>query len=481
MVSKVTLLQKLKPYVGSLKIVKYDQGTNDIIKELLKSHQEQTSEYDKIYPYFVGKNVRETAQNIFDFLKRNVKYNIEPGSKQTLKSPSSILAQGYGDCKQYAQFAGGVLDAIKRNINGADWCYRFASYNPEKQIQHVFVVVKDKSGKMIWIDPVLKALDQRKDYTFKIDKKPNSMALYKISGTDEIGKISLKKLSLKNIAKVAKKVAKPLGKALKVATSLTPAGAGLNLAKGGLKKLAKGAIKKVAKKVTAKGAIKKLAKGAIKKATKGGLAKVVIKVGTVPSRNAFLTLVKANKAGLATKLGASLSTVQTDLKQAWESLGGKYNTLASTILKGSKESISGVDSYYYVSGIGAVDISKTYTTALPVIKKLENILKSVGIDVDSIVEKGSDEALKQVSESVAVNQGGEIVDNPNTPSTETTNQPVIEPNAQQQTAEAVESTVIPQGDTAVVDIKSQSGGGYTKFIIPAVALGALYYFSKKKR
>lgn len=481
MVNKFTLLNKLKPYVGTLKIVKYDQGTNDIIKELLKSHQEQTAEYDKIYPYFIGRNLRETAGNIFNFLKRNVKYNIEPGSKQTLKSPSSILAQGYGDCKQYSQFIGGILDAIKRNKGGLDWCYRFASYNPEKQIQHVFVVAKDNAGRVIWIDPVLKALDQRKEYTFKKDKKPNSMALYRISGTDEIGKINLKKLSLKNISKVAKKVVKPVAKVVKVATSVTPAGAGLNLAKGGLKKLAKGAIKKVAKKGAIKATAKKVAKSALAKTTKGSLAKVVIKVGTVPSRNAFLTLVKANKAGIATKLGASLSTVQSDLKQAWEQLGGKYNTLASTILKGSKETISGVDNSYFISGIGAVNIAKTYTTALPVIKKLENILKSVGIDVDSIVEKGSDEALKQVAESVAVDQQGEIVDNPNTPSTETTNQPIIEPNAEQQTAEAVESTVIAQGDKAVVDIKSQSGGDYTKFIIPAVALGALYYFSKKKR
>jgi hypothetical protein len=479
MVSKVELLQKLKPYVGTLKIVKYDQGTNDIIKELLQSHKEQASEYDKIYPYFIGKNLKETARNIFNFLKRNVRYSIEPGSKQTLKSPSSILAQGYGDCKQYSQFIGGILDAIKRNKGGLDWCYRFASYNPENQIQHVFVVAKDNSGHVIWIDPVLSKLDERKKYTFKKDKTP-SMALYKISGTEEIGKISLKKLSLKNIAKVAKKVAKPLSKVVKVATSITPAGAGLNLAKGGLKKLAKGAIKKVVKKATAKGAIKKVAKSALAKATKGSLAKVVIKVGTVPSRNAFLTLVKANKAGIATKLGASLSTVQNDLKQVWESLGGKYNTLASTILKGSKESISGVDNSYYISGIGAVDISKTYTTALPVIKKLENILKSVGIDVDSIVEKGSDEALKQVADSVAVTPQGDVVDNPATPSTESSNQPVIEPNPAQQTTEAVESVVTANGDTATVAIQSEAGGSYNKFIIPAVALGALYFLTKKR-
>jgi hypothetical protein len=480
MVDKRLLLTKLKPYVGSLKIVKYEQGTGDIIKELLSAHKDEAGEYDKIYAYFIGKNVRETCKNIYDFLKQNVRYDIEPSSKQTLKSPSSIIAQGYGDCKQYSQFIGGILGAIQRNRNGADWCYRFASYNDQKIIQHVFVVAKDKNGKEIWIDPVLPTFDERKAFNYKIDKKPN-MALYRISGTDEIGKISLKKLSLKNITKTVKKVAKPLAKVVKVvakgAALTNPAGAAALLAKGGLKKAAKAAIKKVATKGAAKAAIKKAAKGALAKATSGGLTKVIVKVGSTPARNAFLALVASNKAGLATKLGAALSQVQAGLKPEWEALGGKYNTLASTILKGSKVAISGIDNRYYHNTIGAIDISKVYTTALPVLKKLQPILDSVGIDVDSLVEKGTNEAIKTVADNVAVTDNNQLVDI-NKPA-DVTAIPSIEPTADQAPVQEVDTTVDTTGKTATVNIQSDSTD-YKKFIIPAAAAAALYFLLKKK-
>jgi len=484
MVDKRLLLTKLKPYVGSLKIVKYEQGTGDIIKELLAAHKDEAKEYDKIYPYFIGRNTKETCRNIYNFLKRNVRYDIEPSSKQTLKSPSSILAQGYGDCKQYSQFIGGILDAINRNKEKIDWCYRFASYNNQKIIQHVFVICKDKNGKEIWIDPVLPRFDERKVFNYKIDKKP-SMALYRISGTDEIGKISLKKLSLKNIAKTVKKVAKPIAKVVKVvakgAAATTPAGAAALLAKGGIKKAAKAAIKKVAKKgavkVAAKAAVKKAAKGALAKATQGGLAKVVVKVGSTPARNAFLALVASNKAGLATKLGAALSSLQGGLKPQWEALGGKYNTLASTILKGSKVAISGIDNRYYSNSIGALDISKVYTTALPVLKKLQPILDSVGIDVDSLVEKGTNEAIKTVADNVAITEENKIVDI-NKPA-DVTAIPSIEPSQDNAPVQEVDTTVDTSGKTATVNIQS-GGTDYKKYIIPAAAAYALFFLLKKK-
>ena len=480
MIDKRLLLTKLKPYVGSLKIVTYSQGTGDIIKELLQAHKDEAKEYDKIYPYFIGKNVRETCRNIFNFLKQNVRYDIEPSSKQTLKSPSSIIAQGYGDCKQYSQFIGGILGAMERNRGGAEWCYRFASYNDQKIIQHVFVVAKDKKGKEIWIDPVLPRFDQRKKYNYKIDKKP-SMALYRISGTNDIGKISLKKLSLKNITKAVKKVGKPIAKVVKVvakgAMVTNPAGAAALLAKGGLKKAGKAAIKKIAKKGVAKAAIKKAAKGALAKATKGSLTKVIVKVGTTPSRNAFLALVAANKAGLATKLGAALSSLQGGLKPQWESLGGKYNTLASTILKGSKVAISGTDNRYYSDSIGVVDISKVYTTALPVLKKLQPILLSVGIDVDSLLEKGTNEAIQTVADNVVVTDQNEIADINKAP--DVTSIPSIEPTADDAPVQEVDTTVDTTGKTATVNIQS-GASGYQKFIIPAAAAAALYFLIKKR-
>lgn len=198
MISGKQLLQKLPVYNGSIGILKYDQTTDDIISNLLTVHNEYKKDYDKIYPYFLGSNLDETCYNIYNFLKNNVLYKIEPSEKQTLKSPSAIIAQGYGDCKQYAQFIGGILDAISRNKQNINWCYRFTSYNEDKQLQHVFVVAKDKSGKEIWIDPVLDTFDKKKKYTYKEDKKP--MALYKISGFTTVSKARAAQQSFRNLS-----------------------------------------------------------------------------------------------------------------------------------------------------------------------------------------------------------------------------------------------------------------------------------------
>lgn len=467
MVNKNVLLQKLKPYVGSLKIVKYDQGTNDIIKELLKSHEEQASEYDKIYPYFIGKNVKQTAQNIFDFLKRNVKYNIEPGSKQTLKSPSSIIAQGYGDCKQYAQFIGGILGAMQRNRNGADWVYRFASYNPDNQIQHVFVVVKDDKGNNIWIDPVLNTLNERKKYTFKIDKKPKeNMALYKISGMDnQVGKFSWKQaFSLKNIVNTVKKVAVP------VASLVLPG----VLNKVGGKILEKidgsGKIANIIDKVKDNAPqLTKVVEAVNKVAS---VENIVVNVDKTVARNAFLTLVSSNKSGLATKLGASMSQIGPALQSYWIDLGGDYNTLQSTILSGSRNAISGVDKNFYSKRIGAtISAESIYATALPVIEVLKPILEAVGVDVNSLVKTGTDEAVTQVANNI-------ITTNQTPPSVE--KQPVIEKMPGGQTIEAVKADVKTTDGTASLNIGAESGSGYSKFVLPAVALGALYLLTKKK-
>ena len=49
--------------------------------------------------------------------------------------------RGYCDCKGYALFAAGIIDAIRRSGENVDWVYRFASCNILNRVPaHVFVV-----------------------------------------------------------------------------------------------------------------------------------------------------------------------------------------------------------------------------------------------------------------------------------------------------------------------------------------------------
>lgn len=179
---KSELLQQLKPYSGRKVLVTTKQSTNDIIKELLKAHSENASEYDKICDQFWTGNEKRTLRKIFDYCKKNIRYEVEPDELQTVKSPSAIIAQGKGDCKHYASFCNGLISAINRkygtNMNNV---FRFAGYNiGATEPQHVYCAVRLSDNKTtIILDPVLETYNNEKPATFIKDKEA---MLYKISG-----------------------------------------------------------------------------------------------------------------------------------------------------------------------------------------------------------------------------------------------------------------------------------------------------------
>ena len=190
MVNRNVLIGKVSPFMGKREIIVGNQDTTDIIDALIKNHYKYASEYDKIFRYFDGGSIEETAFNVWQFLKDDFKYTIEPEKMQILRSPAAILASNIVgiDCKGYATFANGIMDAYRRNTGkNFDVYYRFASYDPfDNTPQHVFSVIND-NGVEWWIDPVLDQFDERKQPYFYKDKKIKNMALVAMSGINKIG------------------------------------------------------------------------------------------------------------------------------------------------------------------------------------------------------------------------------------------------------------------------------------------------------
>ena len=185
MISKNAVLQKLAPFTNFKKVLIDDQNTSDIIQGILDNHDNYQDEYDKISEMFIGDNEVETARNVFNFLKNNVPYYIEPIEKQTLRSPSAIVCMKQGaDCKSYASFINGIMNSLNRKgIFRVPLAYRFASYRYDtKEPQHVFAVLYPGTKNEVWVDPVLAKFDQRKEPVFIKDKKIK-MALIAMSGT----------------------------------------------------------------------------------------------------------------------------------------------------------------------------------------------------------------------------------------------------------------------------------------------------------
>jgi hypothetical protein len=345
------LMGQLAPFKNRQEMLESDQSTGDIINAILNAHKRHAGDYAKISSFFNAGSSRDTARKIYNFLKGNVKYIIEPGSKQTVKSPSAILAQGYGDCKHYSLFAGGILQNL-----GIPFNYRFASYRVfNKEPQHVFVVVNPGTKNEIWIDPVLNKFDYKKAYTYATDRKP--MALYSISG---IGATAQQKAALK-AAKAAKKSAPTKAAKKAVATEV-----------------------KAARKAAGRTAGQVLKKG----------AKAVLKVAAAPVRNAFLALVALNFAGLGNKLAAAWQKAPSKITNFWEGVGGKLQALKTAWEKGSKKKrIFGDDT------IGAAPAAAA-TAAAPLLVKVANVLRDIGIDPAELVQIGKD-ALNAKAQELA--------------------------------------------------------------------------------
>lgn len=149
------ILNTLPPFRDERVLIKQDQKVNDIINQILISHDNYAAYYDKFALYFDADTTEKICTNIYNFLRSEIKYKEESDQYQTTALPAAILSWRQGDCKHYASFTGGVLSAIER-LTGKKfkWCYRFASYDLlMKTPHHVFVVVFD-GDQEIWIDPV---------------------------------------------------------------------------------------------------------------------------------------------------------------------------------------------------------------------------------------------------------------------------------------------------------------------------------------
>jgi len=349
-VNASVIMGRLAPFMNKNEMLVQDQSTGDIIDAICTAHKRHAQEYSRISSFFNAGTPREVGRKIFNFLKNNVRYVIEPGSKQTVKSPAAILATGYGDCKHYSLFAGGVLQSL-----GIPFAYRFASYRDyDKQPQHVFVVINPGKNE-IWLDPVVGQYDYKKPYKHATDRK---MALYSISG---MGATVQQKAALK-AAKAAKKAA-PTKAAKKAALTNV--------------KAARQAAGRTAGQVLKKG------------------TKAILKVAASPVRNAFLALVALNFAALGTKLAAAWKKAPSKLTNFWEGAGGQINALKKAWEKGStKKRIFGDDT------IGVAPAAATATAAAPLLVKVGNFLKDIGIEPDDLLQIGKD-ALNAKAQELA--------------------------------------------------------------------------------
>jgi len=359
MAEKNIILGRLKPFQNKRNLIVNDQNVPDIMKAMLNAHKIYAPEYDKIAMDFYAGSDIATAKKVYNFLKQNIQYKIDSEKNQQIMSPAGILSIGKNDCKNFALWVVGTLDALKRKgmLKGTPF-YRFASYRMFDEIpHHVFAVLKTNNGREIFIDPVLPTFNDRKKYFHKIDKLPD-MAMYSVSGFDnQIGLFGSKK----NKAKAAAQAQTTSGQQAAAAAQ---------------------AVQAKSKK------------------------KIVLKIALAPSRGAFLALVGLNFMGLATKLKNSFDSHAGQTSQWWKNLGGNPNELLRKVNQGSvKKKLLGSDSYFPCEGqIGEPATAAAATAvAAPILIKVAEFLKSIGIDTKELAEAGKEILAKKIKSAVDKN------------------------------------------------------------------------------
>ena len=324
----------------------YDQDTTGIMEEIRKRHNQDKISYDQFALEFWDGNAERTAKKIFDFLKKNVRYQVEPEETQTVKSPGAILKQLHGDCKHYSLWATGIADSLNRQGYPIAGKYRFVSDSPGRDVHHVFSVISGPGGEY-WCDPVISQFNERPKF---YNTKDFNMAVYSISGTDrgkEVAQVGLsfKKNPFKQFVHSIEVNAKNVQHGMQVNTANFKHGMEVNAAN---------------------------AKTAI------------LKVGLVPMRKAFLGLVALNVRSLATNLNRWRGRPEwAQIMHKWQKdFGGDPKTLDQAIHNGAGRKRLG---YYQSIGVLGVDdaaIASWTALASAILLALKQFIHAPGGDTE---------------------------------------------------------------------------------------------------
>lgn len=160
---------------GKKELIKAHAITDDIIKEILSTFQSSYKQTKDFAPEFESDTTLESARKVWRYIRKNIRYQLDPFNHQYIKTPSATINDGYSDCKGYTILALSIL----KNL-GYPVIFRFVSFTNKPVFTHVYPVTRDKHRRGIILDPCLKEFNKQKRFTHKQDF--DMTQIYKISG-----------------------------------------------------------------------------------------------------------------------------------------------------------------------------------------------------------------------------------------------------------------------------------------------------------
>ncbi|MEI6122276.1 MAG: transglutaminase-like domain-containing protein [Bacteroidota bacterium] len=148
--------------------------TEDIIAEIIATDKKSRNDTKKFANYLKGGSHIETLLNDWNFVKENIRYQVDPLGDQYVKTPARTWSDKFADCKSYSIF----LASLLKN-QGIDFAYRFTSYSEQPIFTHVYIVAF-LNGSEIILDDVMPDFNSEKPYNFK--KDITMTKIYNLSG-----------------------------------------------------------------------------------------------------------------------------------------------------------------------------------------------------------------------------------------------------------------------------------------------------------
>lgn len=428
-----------------MKVTTVDSGnTKDILYSLsaaVPAAIEQAKKFNLVEAVGITENTTPIEAGILtgNWIRENVKYQLDPFNEQNIQLPSSLLRTKKGDCKSLSLLFLSIIEAAGYNAG-----FRFASYKKNKPYTHVYNYICFSKNKFHTFDCCIKNLAEIQTYKEKKDMRVNYLAGAPLMIGEDINGLS--KPTVNQLLVDDRYMGEPdyIGK----------------------KKVFKNLGDKIKKNV-------------------GNEIKFIKTVALAPARGPFLLLLDVNFRGLARKMNEVRIKDPKLYEEFWLKLGGKIKSLNDAVNKGAKKKpflgerknkISGATEAVYLGGVNSIcrvdddsqaigfdpaTITVALTSAAAIIAAANKLFKKTG------VKNKAEEGNLDVSDAPAISpEGGDFA-------------------ASDPASKEAEDYALT-GKTPVVTSKGISTGSFkpgVPLILGGSALlgGIIYLFTKKKK
>lgn len=144
--------------------IKNFQQADDITRQLKRAVRESLPAARKIAKRFEAATPKQTAFNVYSWIRNNFVYNREPATDQTAKTINRFLSEGYGDCKHFSTFSAAIFKALGLPVY-------FRVIDQTGRFNHIYTVLKYPGKEPIIVDAVFHYFDSEPIYLRKVDIK----------------------------------------------------------------------------------------------------------------------------------------------------------------------------------------------------------------------------------------------------------------------------------------------------------------------